>query len=684
MGLFVSCLIVDTQADYMGVQTPHLQESLMKLFWGDILSQQTALAGVYARIGAITGVLSYLALSAFWAFRRKRPKWPLQLAATALLVTVIHSLLLMRSMATYPQLYHGVNEALTQFLFPLAVDVLGRHIIEGILIVMGAAATFFALALVPRLPHFEVWGWYLGGLLIGTATTIPFLFLKGEPTAGGERPKPNVVIIAVDSLRADMLDDTEATPHLRTFAQRSLLFSNAHSVIGRTMPSWTSILTGQYPHTHGVRHMFPRIDSERKVTSTIVDIARSAGYSTGVITDSAGEIFSRIDLGFEHVDAPDFTLKSNIELGGIKPHVHLMPYLVDIDKGERTPILNAHEGIGDPFWLTERAKSWVDSRLQTPFMLTVFYSSGHFPFASPAPYHSRFTDPEYRGRSRFQKATFGHGLSGEEGQAEEAQIRGLYRGAIAASDAAIGDLLTHLEDQGLLDNTIVIITADHGENTYESDLGVGHGDHLYGRAGHHVPLLIHQPGGEDGGTHIDRQVRTIDIAPTLLGLLGLETKAPIDGVNLLAQSQNQAKDLPIFAETGLWFFPSETQRLKGRQIRFFDGFSPFRFEKESTSIYLNPEFEESVVMAKHRMIEDDGWKLLYIPTRNGVRWELYNIDNDPHEQTNLSERPEANEQLVRLKEAMYAWLLQDKNAVKLGDFVVPKRPLGWKKEGVKQ
>ena len=56
--------------------------------------------------------------------------------------------------------------------------------------------------------------------------------------------------------------------------------------------------------------------------------------------------------------------------------------LVDVDKGEHAPILNAHESIGDPFWLTDLAKSWVDDHLQTPFFLTVFYSSGHFPFAS--------------------------------------------------------------------------------------------------------------------------------------------------------------------------------------------------------------------------------------------------------------------------------------------------------------
>jgi arylsulfatase A-like enzyme len=679
MGLFVSCLIVDTQADYMGVQTPGLQESLMKLFWGDILSQQTALAGVYARIGVYAGLIAFLLLSSVWSWRRSNPRWPIQILAVVGLVALVHCLLLMRSIGTYPQLYDGVNETLTRLLFPLAVDVLSPTIIDWTLGAMAAAFAFFVLAHIPRLPDFDIWGWYVGGLAIGTAATLPFFFLQGEPTAGGERQKPNVLILAVDSLRGDMLEDTEATPQLNAFAERSVRFTNAHSVIGRTMPSWVSILTGQYPHTHGIRHMFPALSNDRRVPVSVVDAARLAGYSTGVITDSAGEIFSRIDLGFSDVDAPNFTLKSNIELGGMKPHVHLMPNLVDIDKGKRAPILHAHESIGDPFWLTNRAKAWIDDRLHEPFMLTVFYSSGHFPFASPSPYHKQFTDPDYRGRSRFQKATFNHPLSGDEKSQEEAHIRGLYRGAIAASDAAIGELLTHLQEHGLLDNTIVIITADHGENTYETDLGVGHGDHLYGRAGHHVPLLIHRPGGLDAGSMVTRQVRTVDIAPTLFSLLGFKAPMRMDGTSLLPLGDET--DLPVFAETGLWFFPSETKRLQGRQITFFDGFSPFRFQDGSTAIYLNPEFDESVVMAKHRMLQNDGWKLLYIPTRDGVRWELYDLEKDPQEHEDLAAVPAAKERLESMQATMLAWLLEDEGAAKVGDFVVPKRPLGWEHEG---
>ena len=94
------------------------------------------------------------------------------------------------------------------------------------------------------------------------------------------------------------------------------------------------------------------------------------------------------------------------------------------------------------------------------------------------------------------------------------------------------------------------------------------------------------------------------------------------------------------------------KRLKGRQIRFFDGLSSFRFEKESTSIYLNPEYEESIVMAKHRMLQDDGYKLLYIPTRDGVRWELYKAAEDPHEKEDLASKPEMQQRLRRMQDAM--------------------------------
>jgi arylsulfatase A-like enzyme len=686
LALFASCVLVEAQAEYMGIQQPRLQESLMKLFWGDILSQQTSLAGTYAQIGALIGFLSFACLSAFWSWRTKTPSWLVQCGLCCALVLLVHALFLMRSMATYPQLYADSAEGVSAALFPLAVDGLGLGGVNAIMIGLGLMLAFFPIALIARLPSFDIWGWYVGGLGLGTIMLVPFFFLASRPNPGDAHPeRPNVLVIAVDSLRSDMLEDPEATPNIRAFTDRAIVFENAHTVIGRTMPSWVSILTGQYPHTHGIRHMFPGAAKRSQIQHSVAKLLQPKGYVTGVITDSAGEIFSRIDLGFDDVDAPSFTLKSNVRLAGLKPHVHLFPYLVDIDRGEGTPILNAHEALSDPDWLTDRAKSWVDEHLYDPFFLTVFYSSGHFPFASRAPFHSRFTDENYRGRSRFRKATFASALSGEERAAEEAQIRGLYRGAVAASDAAIGDLLSHLESRGLLENTIVVITADHGENTYEHGLGVGHGDHLYGRAGHHVPLVIHRPGGVGGGRVVNKQVRTIDIAPTLFELLGLATPSNIDGVALLGREDDPTVvDRPVFAETGLWFFPAETQRLEGRQIRFFDGFASFRFEDETTTIYLDPAYEESVTMAKHRMLLQDGWKLIYLPTRDAVRWELYDMDADPGERHDVAGDPEAATRLKTMKETLLTWMLADPDSVRLGDYVVPSRPLGWnEREGAK-
>ena len=447
----------------------------------------------------------------------------------------------------------------------------------------------------------------------------------------------------------------------------------------RTFPSWASILTGRYPHGHGVRHMFPRARQGPLIRDGLPELLAARGYRTAVVSDFAGDVFRRGDFGFAHVDAPEFTLASNVRLGGLKLHVHLLPYLVELARGAGHPELLAFERLGDPTWLTDRALDWLDGPAAAggPFFLTVFYSSGHFPFASPAPFYDRFTDPAYRGRSRFHKATLGNPLADPAARAaEEQHIRGLYRGAVAASDAAIGELLAGLDARGLLANTVVVVTADHGEMLYEHDLGVGHGDHLYGRHTLNVPLLIRWPGlpPARAGARVATTTPLVDVAPTVLARVGLPAPDGVDGVDLgpVITGTAPPTDRPVFAETGLTFFPPETHRVDDR-IRFAKGFDAFRFDTETWAITLDPRFEAMALAAKQRVLIAHGRKLLYIPTRDGVRFELYDPANDPGDAHDLAALEPAR--VAALKAQLYAWMLADPDATRLGDYVVPRGPL---------
>jgi len=679
---FALCVAFHARAEYLGVEDEELTTRLVALFEDEILAHQLGLLATYLAIGAAVGLLA-------WTFvdlaRRvdRRPYRPWRhLYWTATLIWAVHIWFLARSAATHPAIYEPQVDASLYLavVFWLGTDVLPRWLLDTLGYAALATALGLGLTLLWRRgrrrlilsPGPRALPVAAGGALLGAAMALA----AAPPAPPAPTARPNVVLIAVDSLRGDMLGlDPPVTPVIDAFAARAAAFDNAYSVMPRTFPAWASLLTGRYPHGHGVRHMFPVPRDGPVVSGSLGHILARAGYRTAVISDFAGEVFTRGDFGFQHVVAPEFTLRSNVRLGSLKIHVHLMPYLVGLFEGAGHPELLAFERLGDPRWLTRRALSWIGADDPRPFFLVVFYSSGHFPFASHAPFYDRFTEPGYRGRSRFHKATVGQPLEGLAREREEAHIRGLYKGAIAASDAAIGELLRGLEARGLFERSVIVVTADHGETLYEDGLGVGHGDHLYGRATLHVPLLLRWPGFPHEGRRVAASVPLVDVAPTVLGRIGLIPRPDLDGVDLAPSlaAPGPPPHRPVFAETGLTFFPPETHRVDDR-IQFAAGFDAFRFDPETWEIYLDPRYEDMAILAKHRALIEGDWKLIYVPTRDGVRWELYDTARDPGDSHDLAALEP--ERLEAMRARLLAWMLEDPRLVHLSDYVAPRGPLG--------
>ncbi|HRE88632.1 MAG TPA: sulfatase-like hydrolase/transferase, partial [Myxococcota bacterium] len=408
------------------------------------------------------------------------------------------------------------------------------------------------------------------------------------------------------------------------------------------------------------------------------------GYRTGVVSDFAGDVFTRGDWAFHHVDTARFTLASNVALGGLKLHLHLLPWLVEVfDARLFRPELLSLERLADPGIIEDAAIDFIAEDPDRPWFLVAFFSAGHFPFASPAPYWHAFADPDYRGRSRFLKQSFGTPLDDAASAAERAHLFSLYKGAIAASDAAIGRLLARLEAANTLDSTVILVTADHGENLYEHGLGMGHGDHLYGRESLEVPLILDYPGNPDRGRRIDHPITLCDVAPTLAGRLAPALTLPLElppvpfaGTDLVAAlrashtNPELLAERPIFAEIDLWFFPPETRRLDGRRIVTVEGFAGFTFDAKTWAIYLDAPHQPHSILAKHRMVLQGDKKLLYIPTRDGVRWELYAPLEDPGDLVDLAAtEPQTT---ARLAETLWSWMLRDPLVERRGDFLVPR------------
>jgi arylsulfatase A-like enzyme len=322
----------------------------------------------------------------------------------------------------------------------------------------------------------------------------------------------------------------------------------------------------------------------------------------------------------------------------------------------------------DPEMLADDAIRTLDSVRGGPFFMTVFFSAAHFPYAAPAPYYARFTDPAYRGRFKYDKPV-GLGAASPPDAADIAQIRGLYDGAVASVDAAASRVLEALRARGLDRNTIVVLTADHGETLFDGGHGQGHGDHLFGDEGTHVPLVVLDPREAGrGGRHEPAIARDVDLAPTLYDLTGVEAPADVDGRSLAPAVHGDALSEELaYAETELWLgevpIPAEL-RMPTPSLAHLTEVDA----EHGDEVVLAPEVEATTLVARHRMVRDLRWKLVYAPTRAGAKYLLFDTERDPEERTDVAAGHPA--EVARLKGELWRWMLRDPRMEERGGVLV--------------
>jgi len=486
---------------------------------------------------------------------------------------------------------------------------------------------------------------------------------------------PNVIIIAVDSLRDDRVTPRIA-PNLAAVGERGTRFSRAYVTLPRTLPSWTTILTGREPHTHGLRTMFPRYEDRARDLHALPARLASVGYRTAVVGDYAADIFTRVRYGFDRVDAPTFNFHALIATRALEKATPLLPVLQSSIGRRVMPAMREMNQAADPALVATDAIRAIDAMDDgKPFFLTVFFSTAHFPYAAPAPYYKKFTDPAYRGRFRYHKPN----VLGQDGALDEddvRQVRGLYDGAVAAVDDAAGEILTALRRRGLADDTIVIVTADHGEMLYEDGHGQGHGDHLFGDQVMHVPLSVQLPARLGGANRVVSDVvRDVDLAPTILELCGAPA-GEVDGKSLkpLLFGGSMPPRL-AFAETEIWMTESIAELPSG-------GPNPLRLPYPNVSmlteldprlahdVVIRAEAEPIIVAAKHRAVTDGTLKLVYVPTRKGPRWFLFDRATDAGETFDLAAKRPAD--VERLRAELWRWILSDRRVEERDGIVIPR------------
>ena len=281
------------------------------------------------------------------------------------------------------------------------------------------------------------------------------------------------------------------------------------------------------PLGNGVETMFPTAARSRLANIAMPAHLGSLGYATSVSSEYAGEFFGRVLLGFEGEAVPRVELEQMLGQGFLARQPAALALAGELYSTSASfrkilpaPLPELMRGLvsfSHPYVV---GADFLERRDPTrPWFAVLFYSQPHFPYTSSRGYYDlqgvSGADPSLR----FGKdATRGEVKT----DADRAQVDALYRSALAETDDAVGDLLSRLESSGDLEDTIVILTADHGEGLYECPDCIGHGDNLRGMMTLRVPLAIRLPKRRFPAAApqtIVTYVSQLDVYPTVLGLL---------------------------------------------------------------------------------------------------------------------------------------------------------------------
>ncbi|MBN2561203.1 MAG: sulfatase [Phycisphaerae bacterium] len=302
----------------------------------------------------------------------------------------------------------------------------------------------------------------------------------------------NVVLIVLDTVRADCVGvetkDGPLTPSIDEVARQGTKFANAFAPAPWTVPSHASLFTGLYPHEHQAVHGQFRLRESRE---TMAEILRSRGYKTGGFTCNPWlHRRSGMAQGFDTYEEVYKQVKNNKEKGAASA--------------------------------TQMVTTWIGERAgeDAPFFLFVNYLEAHLPYIPPGRILDRMNVAEEAPRRRFTLGQAERTITGKSTLSPEdiVWVRTLYQAEIAYLDEQVGTLVSCLRSSGCLDDTILIITSDHGEHLGEHSL-MGHEFSLCDPV-LRIPLVIRYPKALAAGQSVGRPVSLVDILPTVLAILG--------------------------------------------------------------------------------------------------------------------------------------------------------------------
>lgn len=483
------------------------------------------------------------------------------------------------------------------------------------------------------------------------------------------RRRRNVLFVTVDQWRGDFLPWARAPflrlPAISALADDALVFDRHFSVTTPCGPARASLLTGLYAMNHrAVQNTVP-LDARH---TNLAKEVRKAGYDPVIV----GYTTTTPDPRTTGPGDPRFTVLGDV-MEGFRPLANLDPYPAmheyfrwvagkgfalpanphDIwlpDAGPAGPTAGASRvpaALSDTAWMTEAALDYLGSVGPAPWFLHLCYWRPHPPFVAPAPWHAaydaaampppvRSADPETEGRRhpllRFyventKASGYFHGAEGPASAIDEAgvrQARATYCGLMSEVDAQFGRVLDFLKASGQWDDTLIVLTSDHGEMI---------GDHhLFGKAGwfdpvFHVPLIVRAPGGRGRSASF---TESVDLFPTILDWIGAPVPRACDGRSLLPLCRGEA--------------PADWRTEAHFEFDFRDLW------------HVRPESALGVPMDKACLaaIRGERFKYVHFPTLAPL---LFDLVDDPHETVDLAGDPAAMPAMLDAAQRMLGWRL---------------------------
>jgi arylsulfatase A-like enzyme len=432
-----------------------------------------------------------------------------------------------------------------------------------------------------RLPRWVLWSgawavpllWGVG--LLHLSNTAAEALQRGQLNER-TRPRPNVLLVVVDALRQDVLgcygNERVQTPVIDALAARGVVFDNAWVQAPFTWSSFGSILTGKYPRRHGLVKMAPGVRMAPNVTlpwhlksaplrgepgQLEPDDYVGAAFLTGTLSHGSG-LLRGFDVYFEalvghdlvELDSSWSVFRSELVLSLVRTKV-------------RSQLLRWRNQ--DPVAVT--ARSWLADHGRRRFVSMVHFYSTHTPYDPPSRFREMYLDPAYDGPIHAFYAGYREAIERGEYEltdADREQITRLYYAGVSQADAMLGEILDELERQGVLDETLVIVTADHGEEL--GDHGLWEHNFMY-ETNLRVPLVMALPGRIPAGVRSDALVETVDLVPTVCSLLSVapphepgqvdaqgRDRGAIDGVDLMPLLRGEVERVKphAYAENGVY------------------------------------------------------------------------------------------------------------------------------------